>query len=127
MVITYDNQVLLVQNWIGPGRWELPGGGIKFGESTEDAAIREIREELHLHIEDVRKLSSQPITVKKGGIMQRVEYLQAAISPDDEIVQNWEIAKVSWLPIGELETARVMPPSIRESVTSSAALEDDTL
>ncbi|WP_236581854.1 (deoxy)nucleoside triphosphate pyrophosphohydrolase [Sphingobacterium spiritivorum] len=34
-----------------PLKWEFPGGKIESGESKKDCLIREIKEELHLHIE----------------------------------------------------------------------------
>jgi 8-oxo-dGTP diphosphatase len=38
------------------GKWELPGGKINFGETPEQAVIREIREELGLKIKPLRLL-----------------------------------------------------------------------
>ena len=35
----------------GRGRWSMPGGFVDLGESVEDAAIREVEEELHLRVE----------------------------------------------------------------------------
>ncbi len=32
------------------GFWQLPGGGVEFGESVEDALVREIQEELNVSI-----------------------------------------------------------------------------
>ncbi len=33
------------------GRWTLPGGGIEFGESPEDAMVREVKEETGLRVD----------------------------------------------------------------------------
>ncbi len=37
-------------------KWEFPGGGIEFGESPEEALIREVKEETGLKVEIVRLL-----------------------------------------------------------------------
>lgn len=35
------------------GKWECPGGGLKFGDGLEETIIREIKEELNIEIEIV--------------------------------------------------------------------------
>lgn len=46
VLIDSSGRVLLVRHPIGDLRWALPGGGIEKGESVEQAAAREIHEEL---------------------------------------------------------------------------------
>lgn len=53
----YDGKTLLIKKGRGPfiGKYDLPGGEIVFGESPEEALVREIMEETGLVVEN-RKL-----------------------------------------------------------------------
>jgi ADP-ribose pyrophosphatase YjhB (NUDIX family) len=47
-----DGRILLCRiasgHWSGVGEWTLPGGGLDFGESPRDGALRELNEETGL-------------------------------------------------------------------------------
>lgn len=43
------------------GLWIIPGGEVKFGETTQDAAIREIKEETDLDIEIINLIGFKEI------------------------------------------------------------------
>jgi ADP-ribose pyrophosphatase YjhB (NUDIX family) len=48
-VLAHGDRIVLVRHTYGPRRvWNIPGGGLHRGESTLDAARREMREELGL-------------------------------------------------------------------------------
>lgn len=51
-IIQRDNEVLAVQRGYGEmdGLWEFPGGKIDASETPEEACLRELREELDVHI-----------------------------------------------------------------------------
>ena len=51
-----NGRLLLVTHSYGPRGWALPGGGVGRGEEPEDAARREIREELGVELEALREL-----------------------------------------------------------------------
>jgi len=46
VVLTYNNQVLILKRASRSMKWGFPGGGIKDGETAEQAAIRECEEEI---------------------------------------------------------------------------------
>jgi len=60
-IIEHDSKVLVTQRsekMALPLKWEFPGGKIELGESAEVCLIREIREELHIHIKILKQLKS---------------------------------------------------------------------
>lgn len=59
VIIPLEGRLLLVRRGIEPayGKWVFPGGFVDRGESVEEAAIRETREESHLDVRINRLLN----------------------------------------------------------------------
>ena len=59
VIITRDERLLLLKrrHAHGAGTWAVPGGHLEYGESPEDCAVREVREETDLDIAGTRFLA----------------------------------------------------------------------
>ena len=59
-VALYETQVLLIEKKRGPykGLWDLPGGGVEFGESPEMTLRREFLEEVGMKFDTMEILSN---------------------------------------------------------------------
>ena len=55
IIIETDKGILLIERKHEPFGWALPGGHVDYGESLEDAAIREAKEETSLDIEIIEQ------------------------------------------------------------------------
>jgi len=54
-IIEMEGGVILIKRKNPPYGWAIPGGFIDYGESAEDAAIREAKEETNLDITELRQ------------------------------------------------------------------------
>ena len=92
------NEVLLIQRAFDPlkGLWTYPGGRREPGETIEETAIREIREEIGLGVSDLRPVTVLPLG---GGFTLQV-FATRTFSGD--IVASSEIADYRWTLRGGL-------------------------
>jgi 8-oxo-dGTP diphosphatase len=84
--------------------WSVPKGHIEAGESREQAALREIKEETGLDVRIVRPLGEAVYFFrKKGGDLVRktvYHYLMEALTTELG-KPNWEVTEARWVPIAE--------------------------
>lgn len=55
IIITYKEGVILIKRKNPPDGWALPGGFVDYGETLEDAAVREAKEETGLDVKLIRQ------------------------------------------------------------------------
>lgn len=106
-IVYKEDQFLLVENsrmknpeekW-----WGFPKGHLEEGESTEQAAVREVEEETGIKAEIIQKIGQSKYNLTKNGenIFKVVTiYLMRFIS-GDLTPQIAEVSNVIWLPYEE--------------------------
>ena len=60
LILDEEKRFLMIQE--SNGKWELPGGGLDFGEKPHDCLKREIREEMSLEIDTINTRPSYVVT-----------------------------------------------------------------
>ncbi|MDX3353923.1 NUDIX hydrolase [Streptomyces sp. ME01-24h] len=100
-IIAHDGAVLMIRRRLAEGEllWAFPGGGVEAGESAEEAAVREVAEEVGLTVAAERVLGERvhPKT-------QRAMVYTACKVVDGEpsVLDADEIAEVAWVKHSEI-------------------------
>ncbi len=105
VIIIHKNSVLLVKNWYGPGSWQLPGGGRKITESSLEAAVREISEELSIDLEanEVSIINKDSVIVRTWGLLYRYQFARTELSKRPSISKSNEILDYRWFSLKSKE------------------------
>jgi len=103
-------ELLLVRHSYGPTElWALVAGFVEAGESLEDAAHREVGEEVGLRLAGLTYFGSQPWAMSGPGVVL-AGFLASCADPDAEpVVDGREIAQAQWFGLDALPEA--LPPA----------------
>ena len=107
-MVIRDNKILLVKHKMkGREFYCLPGGGIDDGESAEEAAVRELKEEAGVDGSVLRKLTVQYKPDNKGEVHTFLMEVPREAVPtkgtDPELAPDEQtILSVAWLALEEI-------------------------
>ena len=99
IIITKNDQVLLMRRKgiHGKGTWSTPGGHLEFGESPEQCAAREAKEEVGLDVVDIRFRAITNDMFDTTGKHYITIWMEGdSISNDPVIAAEDEVAEIGW-------------------------------
>lgn len=92
------------------GKWEIPGGSVDWGETFEQAIIREVQEEIGVQIEVVELLTvSDHLLPDEGEHWVSPTYICRIVSGEPCIQEPEKCSELGWFT---LEEAEAMPLSV---------------
>lgn len=94
---------------VGDDFWQLPGGGIEIGESVEDAAVREGKEELGLDLEAIGTLPKIYTALRSHWHGLLIPVLCKQIDPTQEIRLNHESSIHQWVQLDQASALNSFP------------------
>ncbi|MEE9564475.1 MAG: NUDIX hydrolase [Candidatus Hydrothermarchaeaceae archaeon] len=126
-VIERDDKILLIKRKNEPfkGRWALPGGFIEYGESAENAIVREVKEEanLDISIKALMGVYSNPGRDPRGHVIS-ICYKASAIGKEKGGTDASDAAFFTPEEIKELELAFDHKDIIAEYMESKCSVKN---
>lgn len=105
-IINNQQQVLLqkrsANKRFNPNKWGVCSGHVDAGESLENAALRELKEEVGLDIEekDLHKFGKREFSIKDANShVTYFYYVKSNKKETDFVIQEEELSKVKWFSI----------------------------
>jgi mutator protein MutT len=104
VIVEDGGRVLLARRAVDPGAglWDLPGGFCEPGETPEEGAVRELREETGAEIEVTGFLGHVVDTYGPGGDATLNCVFRARLVGDPVLVPADDVAELHWFSAGEL-------------------------
>ncbi len=113
----------------GRTRWGLPKGAVSKGETSEQAALREVQEETGLEAKIVRPLDTIEYFFRAGDslIQKRVDFYLMQYTGGTLTPQLSEVDDVEWVPLSEalqrasFDSERKLPELVLQDLNGSSA------
>lgn len=96
-----EPQVLLIKHRSG-GHWSFPKGHVEFGESEQETALREIKEETGLNVKLVNGFRQAVTYNPKPNVHKEVVYFMAEANTKQTKIQEEEISEAVWIEINKV-------------------------
>jgi 8-oxo-dGTP diphosphatase len=92
------------------GTWSVPGGHLDFGESTDEACVREAREEVGIEVGNVRFVGFTNDVFEKTGRHYITLWMKADhIDGEPRIAAPDEVEEIGWFPLDALPSPLFLP------------------
>jgi 8-oxo-dGTP diphosphatase len=88
------------------GYWIIPGGGVEFGETIQNAALREIKQETNLDV-DIIKLIGHKEVINVPGNYHSVVFYYLAKPKHLNIEANDDVSKANFFSIDEIKKMKI--------------------
>ncbi|MBX9668932.1 MAG: NUDIX hydrolase [Candidatus Obscuribacterales bacterium] len=127
VVVNKEDKILLVRHKKGSQRyWVLPGGRLEYGETFEECAVREVKEETGLEVQFERFLFlSEAIAPDRTrhivNIFIKAKVTGGTLQLGDEPV----LVGVDFIPLEELRKLTLFPPVNDEIIDSLSRGSED--
>ena len=91
------------------GFWIIPGGGVKYGETIKEAAVREIKEETNLDIEIIKLIGYKEIVNLPAKYHTIVFYhLAKPKNQEFELKPNDDVSDLGFFSIEEIKKMKIL-------------------
>jgi NAD+ diphosphatase len=122
-----DGKMLLIVRAKEPSKGKLapPGGFVDFEETAEDAARREVREEVDLHLGNLTYICSHPNSYTYKGVSYQVLDLFFATKLDVNVEGKAmeEVREVRWLDPKDVDPEDLAFPSMQAAFRTWRSLQ----
>jgi 8-oxo-dGTP diphosphatase len=112
VIVTKGDRVLLLRrrHVHGSGTWSTPGGHLDYGESPEDCAVREVKEETAVDITRIEFRAVANDFFEAEGRHYVTLWFQAEhLSGEADVAAPQEMAEVGWFRWDELPRPLFLP------------------